>query len=181
MKKILFASLILFTGQAYAQSQENYYSSTFQSTDYGSMDASGRSNEKAKTLQNNHESRSSSARPPSTVISTKESGGGSIRTKMYYWTDARGIKHYSDSASKAPKGAQSKILVTARPSYTPPVDTSTSFVSGPLEAPVQGQGGQLLPMPSSSPPPPPAPPAGTSSLPPTSMPPTSLPPIPPIP
>ena len=182
MKKPLAAFLgLLFASNCWAQSspatdysyqnQEypaypEYYSTTFQDEGFGAMDENGVSIEKDITL-------SKSLASPSHVMALGQEHSSkavvvinktsNIRTKMYYWTDAKGVVHYSDSASAAPKGAKSKMVVAVRPRHiTPPMDIEPATPS-PLPA------SNSIPLP----------PPSDAAPPPTGLPPSQLPPIPP--
>ena len=146
------------------------YSSTFQSTDYGAIDANGLSAERfqgsvaATTLTAPSDQASSHNNPKPEGVSIINGRLPSTRTKLYVWKDARGVTHYSDRASSAPKTAQTKVVVTVQPPYTPPLRLYKPAKHSEGDPIPQGPQSEI---------------DGHIASPPTSLPPSALPPIPP--
>lgn len=146
------------------------YSSTFQSTDYGAIDANGLSAERFQgnvattTLTAPSDQVSPHNHPKTEGVSIINRNLPSTRTKLYVWKDARGVTHYSDRASSAPKTAQTKVVVTVQPPHTPPLRLYKPIPQNEGDPIPQGPQPEI---------------DGHIAPPPTSLPPSSLPPIPP--
>lgn len=167
----LFLAMMAASPLAFAQTANSddrygdYYSSTFQETDFGRMDENGVSIEKNLASE-----QSQNAQTSTTVEEIKSSKNitvvnktSNIKTTMYYWTDDRGIKHFSDSARGAPKGAKTLVVMASKPKYAPPANEINYN-----EETIDGNQRRIPLNPTSAPPP-------------QSLPPSSLPPLPPIP
>lgn len=166
MSRVFLVGLLVCScaPQALAQTPSQLpYASTFQHTDVGVIKEDGTSGEKESVLRALAQAQPST--PPATPTAPVKTisvvnQSSTTKTRMYVWVDARGVKHYSDSPSHAPKGTKARVVVTHKPAYTPPPQTSSPSVPSDLPIPPQGPSG--------------------AAQPPTSLPPTSLPPLPPI-
>ena len=158
VKTVLGVSVALSSTCVWAQ---QFPSPSFQAKDFGAIDASGLSAERFQGVLDTVVSQQPSAKVvASDNLSIINHTLPTTKTKIFVWTDSRGVKHYSDSAATAPKTAKAKVVVTVQPPYTPP----ESLLYHAEEAP----------------------PTTTSSsetdtaAPPMIIPPSQLPPIPPI-